>query len=312
MDNKIVFMGSPEFALPALESLAKKYSVVGVVTQPDRPAGRGRILTPPPVKTLALSLGIPLIQPLRLREPAVFEQLTLWQPDLIVVAAYGQILKQNVLDLPPYGCLNIHASLLPRWRGAAPIQASIFHGDLSTGVSIMKMDAGVDTGAVLGQKETPIGSSETSGELETRLARLGADLFLDILPAYLRGEILPVPQNPEGSTYASSIKKEEGALDFSRPASQLECQIRAYNPWPGTFFSLAGETIKVHRAVVSDEPGAQPGKLAIMHNAPAIGTSQGWLLFEEVQPSGKKAMPAKTFLNGSHVWQKMSREGQGL
>ncbi|HEY5902380.1 MAG TPA: methionyl-tRNA formyltransferase, partial [Anaerolineales bacterium] len=182
--TRLVFMGSPDFALPTLRALSERYQVVGVVTQPDRPSGRGRGLTPPPVKTLALELGLPLIQPERLRLPDAMEALRTFAPDLIVVAAFGQILKPSVLDLPRYGCINVHASLLPRWRGAAPINAAILHGDHETGVTIMRMDPGLDTGPILSQAAIPIGPDETAGELYERLSMLGAELLIETLPGY--------------------------------------------------------------------------------------------------------------------------------
>ncbi|MFL7868017.1 MAG: methionyl-tRNA formyltransferase [Anaerolineales bacterium] len=299
--SKIVFMGSPDFALPSLRALYENYSVVGVVTQPDRAAGRGRELKAPPVKTLALELGIPVSQPEKLRQPEAMEQLRAWSPDLIVVAAFGQILRQDVLDLPPFGCINVHASLLPRWRGAAPINAAILHGDEETGITIMKMDAGLDTGPILSQRSVRIGPDETAGSLFETLSQLGADLLLDTLPAYLAGELEPRPQPEEGVTYAPMLKKEEGSLDFSRPAEELERKVRAFNPWPGTFFNWDGGMLKVHRASIS--PGKKRKGERLIHNGlPTVGTSDGLLVLEEVQPAGKKAMPGKAFLAGARNW----------
>ena len=260
MPPRIVFMGSPAFALPTLETLVRSYPIVGVVTQPDRPAGRGQALTPPPVKVLAQSLGIPFIQPNRLKEPAAWDQLQAWQPDLIVVAAFGQILRQNVLDLPPLGPINVHASLLPRWRGAAPIQAALLNGDVTTGVTIMKMDAGVDTGAIISQREIQIDPADNSETLSARLAKVGASLLAETLPAYLRGEVLPRPQPEEGVSRASMISKEDGLLDFNLPAAALERRARAFYPWPGTYFQWLGAPLKVHRAHVAAGPVAQAGQ----------------------------------------------------
>ena len=294
-------MGSPDFALPSLRALYENYSVVGVVTQPDRAAGRGRELKAPPVKTLALELGIPVSQPEKLRQPEAMEQLRAWSPDLIVVAAFGQILRQDVLDLPPFGCINVHASLLPRWRGAAPINAAILHGDEETGITIMKMDAGLDTGPILSQRSVRIGPDETAGSLFEPLSQLGADLLLDTLPAYLAGELEPRPQPEEGVTYAPMLKKEEGSLDFSRPAEELERKVRAFNPWPGTFFNWDGGRLKIHRASIS--PGKKRKGERLIHNGlPTVGTSDGLLVLEEVQPAGKKAMPGKAFLAGARNW----------
>jgi methionyl-tRNA formyltransferase len=229
------------------------------------------------------------------------EQLRAWSPDLIVVAAFGQILRQEALDLPPYGCLNVHASLLPRWRGAAPINAAILHGDEETGVTIMKMDAGLDTGPILSQRAVRIEPDETAGSLFEKLSTLGAGLLLDTLPGYLTGEIEPHPQPEEGVTYAPMLKKEEGELDFSRPAAELERKVRAFNPWPGTYFEWSGILLKVHRADM--RPGkVREGERLILDGLPAIGTSEGVLVLEEVQPAGKKSMPGKAFLAGVREW----------
>jgi methionyl-tRNA formyltransferase len=228
-------MGSPEFALPVLSALAKDYPIAGVVTQPDRPAGRGKGLTPPPVKLLAQELGLPTIQPERLKDPAALDQLRTWAPELIVVAAFGQILRPAVLELPHLGCLNVHASLLPRWRGAAPIQAAILAGDERTGVTIMRMDSGVDTGPLLSQRALDIFPDENAASLTQHLAELGADLLIDTLPRYLRGQIQARPQDPAGATYAPMLKKEDGLLDPLHPAVELACRVRALNPWPGAY-----------------------------------------------------------------------------
>jgi methionyl-tRNA formyltransferase len=304
--SKIVFMGSPDFALPTLQALHENYSVVGAVTQPDRAAGRGRELKSPPVKTLTLELGVPVIQPEKLRQPEAMEQLRAWSPDVIVVAAFGQILKQDVLDLPEFGCINVHASLLPRWRGAAPINAAILHGDEETGITIMKMDAGLDTGPILSQRSVRIQPDETAGSLFETLSQLGADLLLEALAGYLAGEIEPRPQPEEGVTYAPMLKKEDGALDFSRPAEELERKVRAFNPWPGTYFEWDGNLLKVHKArttIVFTYMFQEPGTRTIYDGLPAIfGGDNTLLVLEEVQPAGKKPMPGKAFLAGARNW----------
>ena len=302
MNEKVVFMGSPEFALPTLQALAESYNVIGVVTQPDRPAGRGRQLTPPPVKTLALSLGIEVIQPERLRQPEAQEQLNAWSPDLIVVTAFGQILRQNVLDLPRCGCINVHASLLPRWRGAAPIQAAILHGDSITGATIMRMDPGIDTGPILSQCQLHIRPEDTAGSLAHRLAQAGAALLIETLPAYLSGRLQSQPQDESQATYAPMLKKEEGALDFSQPAVALANRVRAYNPWPGTAVQWAGQPLKVHRARAMSASITRPGTRSIKDGLPAVAAADGWLLLEEVQPAGKRAMNGSTFLLGARGW----------
>lgn len=295
-------MGSPEFAIPSLEALHNKYQVVGVVTQPDRPSGRGKLLTPPPVKLLAERLGLPVIQPQRLREPEAQAQLQAWAPDLIVVAAFGQILRASVLDLPRYGCINVHASLLPRWRGAAPIQAAILHGDPQSGVSIMRMDAGIDTGPVLARRAMEILPHDTAETLSARLADCGAKLLLETLPGYLDGSILPQPQEEAGSTYAAMIRKEDGALDFSQPAERLERQVRAYQPWPGAYTLWQGQMFKILRAHVLPGGAAQPGQRVVVDGSPALAAAGGWLVLDEVQPAGKKPMPGAVFLRGARDW----------
>lgn len=302
MSTRVVFMGSPAFAVPILEALARDYDVVGVVTQPDRPAGRGGGLRPPPVKVCAAALGLPVIQPERLGEADAMAQLRAWAPQLIVVAAFGQILKPAVLELPSHGCLNVHASLLPRWRGASPIQAAILAGDAQTGVTIMKMDAGVDTGPILLQRATSISSEDTALSLAERLAHMGAELLLEALPAYLEGRLSPQPQPEQGVTYAPLLRKEDGRLDFQKSAVELERQVRAMNPWPGAWFEWRDARIQVWRARVSHEETPGVGQRGIVDGYPAIGTADRYLILEEVQPAGRKAMSGKAFLAGARKW----------
>jgi methionyl-tRNA formyltransferase len=299
--TRVVFMGSPDFSLPTLRALTNAYKVVGVVTQPDRASGRGRELKPPPVKSLAQELNIPTIQPEKLRQPEAMEQLRVWSPDLIVVAAFGQILKKDVLYLPRFGCINVHASLLPRWRGAAPINAAILHGDEETGVTIMKMDVGLDTGPILSQRSIPLKPDETAGTVFEKLSHLGADLLIETLPEYLSGRLEPVPQPEEGMTYAPMLTKEEGQLDFTLPAEELERRVRAFNPWPGTFMDFDGMLLKIHRAHM--EAGqAEVGQRLIYQDQLAVGTGSGLLILDEVQPAGKKPMSGKSFLAGARHW----------
>jgi len=296
-------MGSPDFALPSLSALAKIYDVVGVVTQPDRGSGRGRELKSPPVKTLALELNIPVMQPEKLRAPEAMTQLREWKPDLIVVAAFGQILRQDVLDLPRYGCINVHASLLPRWRGAAPINAAILAGDEETGVTIMQLDAGVDTGPMLAAKSIRIGRDDTAGSVFQALSTLGADLLTETLPEYFAGNLKPLPQPAEGMTYAPMLKKEYGLLDFTRSAVELERRVRAMNPWPGAWFEWNGNLLKVLRAsVVSGEKGSMSGIRLTFEGQPAVQSAEGALVLEEVQPAGRKVMSGKSFLAGARDW----------
>ncbi len=303
---RIVFMGSPEFALPSLEALSRKYPVCGVVTQPDRPAGRGRSLIPPPIKKLALELDLPVFQPNRLRDPDAMEQLRKWAPELIIVVAFGQILRQEVLDLPEFGCINVHASLLPRWRGAAPIQAAILNGDTFTGVTVMQMDVGVDTGAILGQLSTPIEDEETAGALSNRLAKLGADLLSQTLPGFLAEEIRPQLQDAREATYAPMLKKADGELDFNQPAEFLVRKVRAYQPWPGAFTLWQTQPLKILKAAAVHASSIKqhylPGERIIWAGEPAIHTSEGLLVLQEVQPAGKKAMAGKSFLAGARDW----------
>ncbi len=304
----IVFMGSPEFAIPSLENLAAMYHVAGVVTQPDKPAGRGRKLAPPPVKVKAEELGIPVIQPPKLNSDEALAQLTAWAPDVIVVAAYGKILRQNVLDLPKYGCINVHASLLPRWRGASPIQASILHGDKKSGVSIMCMEAGLDTGPVLAMRSLDILPEDTGESLTLRLAGLGAALLVEVLPGYLAGDVAPQTQDESLATYAPMIKKEEGELDFSLTAEALSRKVRAFNPWPGAYLDWEGGRLKVLQAHVVQASALQPGQRGKIAKMPAIAARDGWLVLDEVQPSGKTPMAGKVFLNGARQW--ASYEGE--
>ncbi len=301
-------MGSPDFAVPILRALVgggesgpSPFDVVGVVTQPDRQAGRGRGLKPPPIKTVAHDLGIAVAQPERLRAPEAIDQLRQWAPAVIVVAAFGQILRPEVLALPPHGCLNVHASLLPRWRGAAPVQAALLAGDIETGITIMKMDQGVDTGAIISQRAARIEAGDTAGSLLEKLSQLGADLLIKTLPPYLSGELLPRPQDEGRATYAPMLKKEDGLLDFTRPADELARRVRALNPWPGAFFEWNSETLKVHRAYA--EIGNAPmGKTLVHGGQPAIGARGGLLILDEVQAAGKKPMSGKAFLAGARDW----------
>lgn len=303
MPIRVVFMGSPDFSLPTLRKLAEHYLIVGVVTQPDRPAGRGMVLTPPPVKVLAEKLNLRVIQPQRLREPWVWDTLVQWQPDMIVVAAFGQILRQNVIDLPRFGCINVHASYLPRWRGASPVQAAILSGDTSTGVTIMKMDAGVDTGSILAQRKLEIIPGENAGQLGSRLSDMGAELLLDTLPDYVAGKLPLIPQDPTLATYAAMLKKEDGLLNFHLSSSELSLKIRAFNPWPGAYTLWQNQPVKIQKAHTIADVETIPEKRAVIHGLPAIGTSNGWLVIDELQPAGKKSMPGEVFLRGARHWE---------
>jgi len=294
---RIVFMGTPDFAVPSLEGLIREHEVIGVVTQPDRPAGRKGKLKAPPIKDVALTHNIPVMQPLKIRKKAAVEELMQWEADLYIVAAFGQILPQKVLDIPQYRCLNVHGSLLPRWRGAAPIHASIRAGDAETGVTIMKMDAGLDTGDMLTKAVIPIDAQETGQSLHDKMAIVGADLLIQTLPDYLAGKITPEVQNEDLVTYAPQMKKEDGLIDWSDSAQAIDRHVRAYTPWPGTFTHWNGNTIKVHKGKAIDGK-ADVGKVIENNGSIAVGTGNGLYQLESVQISGKKRMAIADFMNG--------------
>jgi methionyl-tRNA formyltransferase len=299
---RIVFMGSPSFAIPSLKSLADVYPIAGVVTQPDRKAGRGRKLSQSAVKMWSSEHGFPIIQPQRIKNIEAIGQLRDWSPDVIVVAAYGQILPVEVLELPEWGCLNVHASLLPRWRGAAPIPASILHGDSETGITIMKMDRGLDTGPILAQRSTSISPEETGGDLMDRLSMIGADLLMDTLPPYLDGDIKPVEQDHTKATYAPMLKKDDGSLDFEQTAEKLARQIRAFEPWPGSFLTWGETRIVVRKAHASPASDGTPGVVTQIEGLPAVGTNQGLLVLDILQPAGRKSMPGDAFVRGARAF----------
>jgi len=299
---RILFMGSPDFAAISLRALAQKFNVVGVLTQPDRRAGRGKKLVSPPVKILADELDIPVIQPYRIKDDIAMDELRRFAPDLIVVAAYGQILRPELLALPRYGCVNVHGSLLPRWRGAAPIQAAILAGDDEAGITIMLMDEGIDTGDMLSKRALPIADDDTAETLFNKLAPLGAELLVETLPKYISGEITSQLQPEEDATYAKMLKKADGELDFSKTAVELERQTRAFSPWPSSFFEWEGKRVKVHRAKVDGRKSPGIGSKLKVAGATAIGTSEGILILVQIQPAGKKRMDGKSFLAGGRDW----------
>jgi methionyl-tRNA formyltransferase len=297
---RIVFAGTPAFAVPSLRAAHARHEVVAVYTQPDRPAGRGRGLTPSPVKLEAIQRGIPVLQPESLRKKSSQEALRELAPDLMIVVAYGLILPQAVLDIPRHGCWNVHASLLPRWRGAAPIQRAIEAGDTETGVCLMQMEAGLDTGPVLLSQRTPIGDAETGGQLHDRLSELGARVLADGL-GLLRAGMRPVAQRqPEaGATYAHKLEKHEARLDWAQPAEALARKVRAFEPWPVAEATVAGERLRIHGAVALDlahraEPGAL---LAAGRQGLDIACGQGALRLRVVQREGGKAITAADYLN---------------
>ena len=300
MALRIVFAGTPEFAVPCLRAAAQRNEVVAVYTQPDRPAGRGRELTPSPVKREALLRGIEVLQPENFKSAVSKEALRALQPDLMVVVAYGLILPQSVLDIPTYGCWNVHASLLPRWRGAAPIQRAIEAGDSESGVCLMQMEKGLDTGPVLLSQKLDIGEHDTGGQLHDRLSALGAQVLSDGL-GLLRAGIRPVPQPQpeEGATYANKLDKVEARLDWSQPARVLANKVRAFNPWPMAEAQVAGERLRLHGAVALDDAHqAPPGTLLrASRDGLDIAAGEGVLRIRVLQREGGKAITAADYLN---------------
>lgn len=291
-------MGTPDFAVPALEKLAQSpdYTVAAVFTQPDKPKGRKMVMTPPDVKVCAEKLGIPVFQPSSMRSEETYNSLKELNPDVIVVAAYGQILPKAVLDLPKYGCVNIHGSLLPKYRGAAPIQQSVLDGEKVTGVTTMLMDVGLDTGDILLKAETEIGENETAGELFDRLAVLGGELIVETLDKLKKGEITPQKQDESLATHTSKISKELCPIDFNKSAFEVHNKVRGLNPWPVAVTEIAGKTVKVYSSRVSDMSGAAGTILSLKPFVVACGDKSVELI--EIQPQGKKRMTAQAFLAG--------------
>jgi methionyl-tRNA formyltransferase len=295
---RVVFLGSPEFAVPALRALIAGHDVVGVVCQPDRPAGRGRQTRPPPVKIAAAALGLPVYQPERLADPVSEDTLRAWLPDVILVAAYGQILRPAILAIPPLGCLNLHASLLPRWRGASPIQHALLAGDPMTGVTVMKMDSGLDTGPILAQQEVPVEPGDTAGSLSARLANVGASLLVETLPAYSAGRLPLRPQASDLATFAPRLTRAAGALDPAQPAENLARMVRAFDPWPGTRLSWKHRPLAVLKAHAAEAAPHTPGAALVINRSPAIATGDGVLVLDRVQLPGGRPVDGAAFLDG--------------
>ena len=295
---RIIFAGTPDFSVAPLKTLVdSKHDVIAVYTQPDRPAGRGRKLTASPVKQTALEHELPVFQPESLKTPEAQAEIEALQADVMIVVAYGLILPKAVLEMPKYGCLNIHASLLPRWRGAAPIQRAIQMGDAETGVTIMQMDIGLDTGDMLTRLKTPITPEDTAQTLHDRLSSLGCDAMMTTLTLLQSEQLVPVKQDEANVTYAEKLNKAEAEIDWQASAETLACQIQAFNPWPVAFTQYQGQPLRIWQANVGDITTKKPPGLVISVTKAGmeIATGEGSLLIKQVQPSGKKAMPAYDF-----------------
>lgn len=306
---KIVFMGTPDFSVGVLRALAEAgYEIEAVVTQPDKQKGRSGKLQPSPVKECALEYGLPVFQPVKIRTPEAVAQLRSYQAELFVVVAFGQILSREILEMPKYGCINIHASLLPKYRGAAPIQWAILNGDEVTGVTIMQMNEGVDTGDILTKKVVPIDAEDTGESLFDKLSIAGAELLLETLPEIEAGRITPVKQNEEEATHVKMLTKEMGRIDWKKEAVVLERLVRGMNSWPSAYCGFRGKTLKVWKSEVlkaeeeKSDTGRRPGEIAsVKKDALYVQTGGGILILKEVQLEGKKRMPVKEFLLGCAI-----------
>jgi methionyl-tRNA formyltransferase len=305
---RLIFMGTPEFALPSLNALQHSgHTLAAVVTQPDRPKGRGGHLTPPPAKVMAERFGLPVLQPAKIKDPAFHETLRALKPDLMAVVAFGRILPPEILELPPRGCINLHASLLPKYRGAAPIQWAIINGEQETGVTTIRMDPGMDTGGMLLQEREPILPEDTAGSLSLRLAERGADLLLRTLKGIESGEIVPVPQNHSQATLAPILEKEAGEIDWTHPSINILNRIRGLSPWPGTYTYYQDERWRIWRAALKNEDGVKttdgpPGAiLTAGREGLKVATGRGLLEILELQPENGRRMTVQEFLAGHSV-----------
>jgi methionyl-tRNA formyltransferase len=301
---RTIFFGSPDFAVPCLEALHDISDIAVVISQPDRPAGRGLAMRPPAVKKRALELGLEVWQPKKVRTAEFAEKLRALEADVAVVVAYGRILPRAVLDAPRTGCVNVHASLLPRWRGAAPIQWSIVHGDEETGVTLMQVDEGMDSGAILATVSTPITAEDDAATLSDRLSKMGADLLREQLARYVAGDLTPQPQDEGAVTMAPLLKKEHGRIDWNKSAQAVHNQIRGMNPWPGAHTVLGERRIKVHRTIAStlDPESAAPGQvIALDPEGILVACTEGTLEIQELQESGRKRVDARSFASGRGV-----------
>lgn len=306
-------MGTPEFAVPSLEALLRSEDqVVGVVTQPDRPKGRGGELAAQPVKLICQREGLPFLQPMKMKDPAFLDALKAWQPDLIAVAAFGRILPPAILELPPRGCVNVHASLLPKYRGAGPIQWAIINGERETGITTMLMDAGMDTGAILLQEHMEIRPEDTAGTLSAKLAEVGGRLLIETVRQLKAGTLTPQPQDHSQATMAPLLKKEDGLIDWTLPATTIANRVRGVTPWPGAFTFLNDERVLIWRAAVGEETSSQkPGTvLEVTKDALVVATGKGLLSIMELQPANSRRMPVRQFLAG-HSLSPRQRFGSG-
>ena len=303
-------MGTPQFAVDSLDSLvAAGHTVAAVYTQPDRPKGRGQELALSPVKEAALRMGLPVYQPERIRRPEVVAELAAFGAKAMIVVGYGQILPQSIIDLPPLGIINVHASLLPAYRGAAPIQWAIANGETETGITTMRIDAGLDTGDMLRKAETSIGPGETAPELSARLAAMGAELLIETLEMLERGQIVPEPQDDSAASLAPILRKEDGGVDWSQPAATIYNRLRGFTPWPGATTAFRGVPLKITAARLSSESGLAPGELAIRDRKLIAGCGERSALeLVEVQPGGRKRVSGESFANGARLLQ---NEGLG-
>ncbi|MBO5208016.1 MAG: methionyl-tRNA formyltransferase [Lachnospiraceae bacterium] len=311
---KVVFMGTPDFAVGALEAIIKAgHQVTAVVTQPDKPKGRGKEMQITPVKACALKYDIPVFQPVKIKTPEAIEQLRTYEADIFVVAAFGQLLSEEILNMPKFGCVNIHASLLPKYRGAGPIQWVILDGEKETGITIMQMDKGLDTGDMLFSRKVPIAEKETGDSLHDKLAQVGAELIVEALPKIEAGEVTPVKQNDADSCYAKMLQKSMGKIDWTKQSVEIERLVRGLNSWPSAYTSYHGKTLKIWASDISDKTGegivlptevteVVPGMIvAVEKDAVYVKTGDGSLKLTEVQLEGKKRMPVKNFLLGYQV-----------
>jgi len=299
---RVIFMGTPQFACPTLQRLIDRGDEIpAVVTQPDRPKGRGQKSVPPPVKELAERHGLPVLQPIKVRAPEFIESVREMNPDVVVVVAFGQILPKALLEIPRYGCINVHASLLPRYRGAAPLNWCVINGEIETGVTTMLMDVGLDTGDMLLKKATPIDPDEDTSSLHDRLSLIGADLLYETLDLLVQGKLVPEKQDEALSCYAPMLKKEDGLIDWTRDARTIRNLVRGMSPWPGAFTYLDGKLVKVYRTRIGEGEGAPGTVIAAGRDGIEVACGGGSLLLDELQLEGKKRLPVRDFLAGCRI-----------